>query len=50
MKSKSAERVKIGTDFDAACRKLKKLMKKFGKLLLKLSKGPKAIYVTTGSR
>ena len=42
------ERVKIGTDFDAARRKLKKLDEEVREALLKLSKGPKTIYVTTG--
>ena len=42
------ERVKIGTDFDSARRKLKKLDEEVREALLKLSKGPKTIYVTTG--
>jgi hypothetical protein len=42
------ERIKIGTDFDSARRKLKRLDGEVREALLKLSKGPKNIYVTTG--
>lgn len=47
-KGEQVERVKIGSDFDSAKRKLKKLDEELQKSLVKLARGQKTAYFTVG--